>query len=149
MLQELIHNKINEIFAEYKEENGVIDGDIDQFDAEYLNRLEEELTDHIVRICTKLPKKIKYDKLSPSWYIYTDSEGVAHSETYGTIDMDIFFCKVSNKIAFDDITNETMQKIYFRGKEVNYVGWQPGMRFEYTDLKGNTIWIGTFKDWDH
>lgn len=89
------------------------------------------------------------NRLTPSWYIYTDAEGIAHSEVFGEIDMDQFFCKVSKRIAFDDLEDITVQKIYFRGQEVEYAGWKPGMRFEYQNLDGNTIWIGTFEHWDH
>lgn len=149
MLEQLIHDKVNEIFAEYQEANNIISGDIEPFDAEYLDQLEEQLAQHIERICAKQPKAISYDDLAPSWYIYTDAEGVAHSVTYGDIGMDHFFYKVSQRIAFDDLADETVQKIYYKGKEVYYAGWQPCMKFEYKDLNGKTIWVGYFEEWDH
>ena len=148
MLKELVHEKINEVFLEYQKANNIVSGDIDPFDAEYLDRLEEQLTQHIERVCAKQPRE-NYDKLAPSWYIYTDSEGIAHSETFGVIGMDMFFGKVSNRIAYDDITGDTVQKIYFQGKEVEYAGWQSGMTFEYKDLDGNTVWVEQFEEWDH
>lgn len=55
MLKELIHDKINEIFLEMQEANGITNGDIDPFDAVYLDKLEECLEQHIARI-------IKYQK---------------------------------------------------------------------------------------
>ena len=149
MLKELIHEKINEVFLEYQQKHGITSGDIDPWDAQRLERIEDSLADLIEYVCSYQKKEIKFDKLAPSWYIYTDAEGTAHSETFGSIDMDIFFCKVSKRIAFDDLSNETVQKIYFRGKEVQYAGWKPGMRFEYQDLDGNTIWVGDFPEWDH
>ena len=149
MLNELIHNKINEIFAEYQKANNIISGDINPFDAYQLALEEERLAEIIKRACATMPKATNFDRLAPSWYIYTDYEGIAHCETYGSIDMDQFFYKVSKRIAFDDLNMETVQKIYFRGKEVEYAGWQPGMRFEYTTLDGTTVWVGDFPEWDH
>ncbi len=89
------------------------------------------------------------DALAPSWYIYTDAEGIAHSETYGQITEDQFFTKVSRRICFDDIDDTSVQKIYYKGKEVYYAGWQPCMRFEYKDRNKNTVWVGEFPEWDH
>lgn len=148
-IRQSIQEAINQIFREQQQELGITSGDIDVADAIALDNLANELTELIKQVCAKQPKKLNLDKLAPSWYIYTDAEGIAHSETYGTIDMDKFFYAVSKRIAFDDLSGETVQKIYFRGKEVEYAGWQPGMKYEYTDLKGNTIWVGTFEEWDH
>ena len=148
MLNKLIHTKINEIFAEYQKANNIISGDISVVDALELDRLAEDLEALIIEICAKQPKQ-SFDKLAPSWYIYTDYEGIAHSETFGEIDMDKFFCKVSKRIAFDDVNCETVQKIYFRGKEVEYAGWQPCMKMEYKTLYGETVWVGYFPEWDH
>ena len=95
-------------------------------------------------------KEINYDNLTPSWYIYADFEGSAYSVTFdGEVDKDFFFTQVSRRICFDDIEDITVQKIYFRGREVEYAGWCPGMRYEYKDLDGNTVWIGYFPEWDH
>lgn len=90
-----------------------------------------------------------FDDLTPSWYIYTDDEGIAHNITYGPMEANEFFTDVSRRICFDDCSGETVHKIYYKGKEVNYVGWQPGMKYEYKDLDGNTVWVGVFEHWDH
>ena len=55
MLKELIHSKIDEIFLEMQNAEGITDGGIDPFDALYLDQLEEQLEQHIARI-------IKYQK---------------------------------------------------------------------------------------
>ena len=149
MLKELISTKINEIFAEYQEANNIISGDIHPLDALHLDRIEDELKELIAKVCAYQPKQPKFDNLAPSWYIYTDCDGIAQCVTYGSIDMDKFFYAVSKRIAFDDINCETVQKIYYKGKEVEYAGWQPCMKFEYTDLDGETIWVGYFEEWDH
>lgn len=92
-----------------------------------------------------------YSDLTPSWYIYTDCDGEAHVQTFSSAsdNKDVFFTDVSRKICFDDCTDETVQKIYYKGKEVRYAGWQRGMKFEYKDLDGNTVWVGYFEHWDH
>ena len=107
-------------------------------------KLEKQLAQHIERICAKQPKKT-----IPSFYIYTDSVGIAHSVTYERIDTDKFFCEISKRIAFDDLTNEEVTDIYWRGLKIEYAGWQPGMKFEYKDLSGKTVWVGQFEHWDH
>lgn len=149
MLKQLIHDKINEVFLEYQKANNITSGDIAPEDAVMLDNLEESIAETVKYICAKQPKAIDYDVLTPSWYIYTDAEGNANMQTFGKIDMDLFFYNVSKRIAFDDLADETVQKIYFRGKEVEYAGWQPCMKFEYKDLDGNTIWVGQFEEWDH
>ena len=149
MLKELVHDKINEIFLEYQKANHITDGGIEPFDAEYLDRLEEELANHIERVCAKQPKEINYDVFAPSWYIYTDEDGEFHDVVYGYDHINEFFTDVSYRIAFDDCSGETVHKIYFKGKEIQYVGWQSGMKFEYEDLDGNTVWVGVFEHWDH
>lgn len=149
MLKHLINKKIDEIFTAYQKANNITNGDIDPWEAERLEQIKEALEASIERICAKQLKKIIFDDFAPSWYIYTDSEGTAHSETYGKIDIDKFFTAVSKRICFDDLSDETVQKIYYKGKEVYYVGWQPKMVYEYKDLDGNTIWLGNFPEWDH
>lgn len=150
MLQELIHTKINEIFAEYQKANNIISGKLLPEDARYLEQLEFKLEAFVEGTCKLMRKGINYDDFAPSWYVYTDCDGDAHSDTFnGDIREDYFFHRVSYAICFSDCEEITVHKIYFRGKEVIYAGWQPGMRFEYKDLDGNTIWVGDFPHWDH
>lgn len=149
MLKELIHDKINEIFAEYQEANNITDGDISPEDAVILDGFEEALADHIKRICGKQPKAINYDDFTPSWYIYTDWEGNVYVKHFGTVNADLFFTNVSKKICFDDLDDTNVDKIFYKGKEVFYAGWQPCMKYEYTDAEGNTVWVGYFEEWDH
>lgn len=148
-IRELISDKVCEVFYEYHKSHNISSGDIEPFDAEYLDRLEEQLADHIQRICDKQVKAINFHDFVPSWYIYTDCDGEVHTEAFGQITEDQFFTKVSRKICFDDLDDSTVHKIYFKGKEVFYAGWQRGMKFEYTDLYGNTVWVGYFEHWDH
>ena len=145
MLKQLIHEKINEVFLEYQEANHIINGDIDPLDAVQLEQIEEVLAVLIRRVCSYQPK----EEIPASFYIYRDGEGIAHSVTYKSIDTDKFFYEISQRYAFDDLSNEEIIAIFWRGKEIEYAGWQPCMRFEYKDLNGNTVWVGEFEEWDH
>ena len=149
MIKQLVHDKIDEIFLEVQKANGITDGGIDPYDGLRLEELAEELAELISKVIAYQPKRVPIWDLAPSWYIYTDAEGTFHNKTYGQIDMDKFFAEISKRIAFDDCSGETVHKIYYKGKEIKYVGWQPNMRFEYKDLDGNTVWVGVFEHWDH
>lgn len=94
--------------------------------------------------------QLNFDNFTPSWYIYTDEDGIPHSRVFDCdVESNQFFTDISYRIAFGDCSGETVHKIYFKGKEVNYVGWQPCMKYEYEDLDGNTVWVGVFECWDH
>ncbi len=142
MLKELVHNKINEAFAEYQEAKNIIDGDISPIDAVRLEGIEIMLCELIERVCL-------YQKKEPqSFYIYTDNEGIVHTKVYDKIDMDRFFCEISKRIAFSDCSGEEVTEIYWKGKKIEYLGWQPCMLFEYKNSK-EVIWSGMFENWDH
>lgn len=143
MLRELIHDKINEVFVEYQTANNITSGDISVADTLALDTLEQYLAELIERVCAKQPKKI------PSSYLYRDDEGIIMSVFYPHIDTDKFFCEISKRIAFSDCSGEEVFNIIWQGKEVEYVGWQPNMRFEYKDFDGKTVWVGEFPEWDH
>jgi hypothetical protein len=149
MIKQLVRDKIDEIFLELQEANGIIDGGISPLDAVELEQIEETLAELIEKITDYQPKEINCDNFAPSWYVYTDENGECHDVVYGYDDINAFFADVSHRIAFDDCTDETVHKIYYKGKEIQYVGWQSGMKFEYKDLDGDTVWVGVFEHWDH
>ena len=111
--------------------------------------LKDLTYESIKKMCEHKPQRINFEEFTPSWYIYTDCDNNVYVKNLGDADADLFFTNVSKKIAFDDCTNETVHKIFYKGKEVEYAGWQPCMRFEYKDLDGNTVWVGQFEHWDH
>lgn len=98
----------------------------------------------------KVINEINYDNYYPSWFIYTDLDGEAHCVVHNdSHDPWGFFVKVAKCIAFSDCTDKTVEKIFFRGKEVHYVGWLRGMTFKFKDLDGNVVWCESFPHWDH
>ena len=52
--------------------------------------------------------------------------------------------KVCQTICFSDCSEECVDKIVYRGKELEYVGWQPDMVFTK-----EVAWEGCFSDWSH
>ena len=58
---------------------------------------------------------------------------------------------VSKRICFSDCDDTyDVIKIIYRGRDVHYTGWQPGMVMEYkfTDT-GDEAWSGCFPEYDH
>ena len=53
--------------------------------------------------------------------------------------------------AFDDIDDTyTIEKIVCDGHELHYLGWQPGMLFEFKDLvTGEIVYSVCHENWDH
>ena len=58
---------------------------------------------------------------------------------------------VSSLICFSDC-DDTFEvvKIIFNGREVEYVGWMPQMRYRYRYVNtGDIAWEASFPQWDH
>ena len=53
--------------------------------------------------------------------------------------------------AFDDLDDTyTIEKIVCGGHELHYLGWQPGMLFEFKDLvTGDIVYSVHHDNWDH
>ena len=61
------------------------------------------------------------------------------------------FCAISKIYCFDDYDDTyEIVDIFVNGHRVEYVGWQPGMHFEYRFVdSGELAWEGWFEHWDH
>lgn len=58
--------------------------------------------------------------------------------------------RASNMICFDDCTDIRVDKIVVLGREVEYVGWQPGMLYEFRDVEsGEIVFSRYYEQWDH
>lgn len=66
-----------------------------------------------------------------------------------TDSIDRFFTDISKTICFDDCTNESVIEIIWRGKEVYYAGWHPGMLYTFYNSNRQVVWEGSFPEWDH
>ena len=53
--------------------------------------------------------------------------------------------------AFDDLDDTYyIDSIWCDGKELEYVGWQPGMLFEFREVDtGKIVYSAEFPEWDH
>lgn len=66
-------------------------------------------------------------------------------------DADVMMRDVSHIICFSDCDDTfEVTKIVYMGREVEYIGWRPGMvmSYEYT-VTGDKAWSGCFPQWDH
>ena len=52
-LTNLIHDKVDEIFAKYQDANDITNGDIEPMDALKLDQIEKMLKEHIEYVCEK------------------------------------------------------------------------------------------------
>lgn len=53
-------------------------------------------------------------------------------------------------ICFSDCSDEIVEAIVIQGYKIDYVGWQPGMLFEFRDREnGEIIWSERFPQWEH
>ena len=99
-------------------------------------------------------ERVRYNVISDSEVGVTSNYGteyngaivIPYSVTYNSKNYSVTSIK---SIAFSDCTEKQVEKIYFKGKEVVYAGWQHGMTFEFKDLDGNTVWCESFPHWDH
>jgi hypothetical protein len=65
---------------------------------------------------------------------------------------DYALCHYAAKFyAFDDLDNTfSIVKLVFKGKELEYAGWQPGMLFEFFEVEsGKIVYSNEFPEWDH
>lgn len=99
------------------------------------------------------------DKCLPNGYAYYSNcyilrnreDGEIMVKSYDKEQSEVMMRDVSKHICFfdcDDIYE--VIKIVYKGREVEYTGWQPGMvmSYEYTET-GDEAWSGCFPQWDH
>lgn len=51
--------------------------------------------------------------------------------------------------AFSDCSYVHTIRVHHAGRTYRYIGWQPGMKYEYVNQTGVTVWRGWFPEWDH
>lgn len=63
---------------------------------------------------------------------------------------DWLLATVAKHIAFSDCGGYDVIEVVVDGRRVEYVGWQPGMLYEFADCEtGEIIWSVHFPEWDH
>ena len=85
-------------------------------------------------------------------YILRNKEdGEIIVKSYNKERSEVMMHDVSKQICFSDCDDTYgVIKIMYRGREVEYTGWQPGMimSYKYTET-GDAAWSGCFPQWEH
>lgn len=86
---------------------------------------------------------------SDTFYVIKDANSSSFIVPNECTGIDGWFTKLAKTIAFDDLTYEEVVFISYKGKEIYYAGWQPGILIAFEDDAGKTIWSNAFPEWDH
>ena len=140
-VKDFVSEKIDEIFLEYQKERLVSSGDIYPLDALCLSEIKNKLACLIEKVCSYQPKV--------NHYVWRDKDGEEHVVDCAEYGEDMFFSEISKRICYDDCTGEYVVVIFWNGETIHYAGWQPGMKYEYRNMSGETVWVGYFEEWDH
>ena len=85
-------------------------------------------------------------------YILLDREdGEVIVKAYDANESDKMMRDISKHICFSDCDDTFwIVKVIFNGREVEYVGWMPQMRYRYRYVNtGDLAWEESFPQWDH
>jgi len=74
-------------------------------------------------------------------------EGVTEDRTSEIVRDEVLYA-AAKAICFDDCSDDVVKAIYVNGIEYEYVGWQPGMLYEFCS-NGKVVWSRRFPEWDH
>lgn len=75
-------------------------------------------------------------------------EGVFENRTYEDVLNEVLYT-AAKMICFSDCGEDEVREIYIDGAKVEYLGWQPGMLFEFCGANGRIVWSRRFPEWDH
>lgn len=70
---------------------------------------------------------------------------------YDGSERDKMMVDISKRIYFEDWDDAfAIVDIYYRGRQIEYTGWQPEMLFQYEYVDtGDLAWEGRFPQWHH
>lgn len=87
-------------------------------------------------------------KITPYYVCYTQ-DGEKYIDYYE--DKDQMLYTLARSYAFSDCCSDfNIDSIFIANHKIVYVGWQPGMLFEFRDVVTNKIiFSGRFPEWDH
>lgn len=126
---------------------------VDTHDCEVYFEVEdfEELKSTIIKYYRILKwelSDILDDSMTATFFVVEYEDGIyVRGLDEGSFEQ--WFTVLAHTLAFDDCSNERVLYIMYRGKELHYTGWKPGMTYEFADKKGNIIWSARFPEWDH
>lgn len=139
-------NKINDAVC------GIFDGIADECDEDsemFQSIVEVEQDLHILMASLaegEIDESINYfDHEIPNDF----GDPNCQTHKYSRFGAEVMMRKVCQIIAFSDCTDERVTKIVYRGREIEYIGWQPGMKYEFADSNGIIRYSASFPEWDH
>ena len=65
------------------------------------------------------------------------------------VDVNSMLVYASSLICFSDCSDEEILSIRSGDHNIEYVGWQPNMLYEFVDEAGNIIFSRSFPNWEH
>lgn len=138
--------KLMKIIDRVDDAGDLLDEEVQAYDKaieEYLDGREEELL--------ALTKKEPYESYSNCVILRDTEDGEITVKAYSDDQAGKMMYDVSRAICFSDC-DDTYEiiKIVYRGREVEYNGWMPGMVMSYSFKEtGDEAWSGCFPQWDH
>ena len=82
-------------------------------------------------------------------YDFDDESEDVVTRNFTKADCEKMMRQVCKTICFSDCTDERVTKIVYRGREIEYNGWQPGMNMEFVDANRVVRYSGCFPEYDH
>ena len=129
-----------------------IESEVDSL-ADYLYPDKDKYVNNSFKWIEQLLKTLKETFLDKNTYIkLVDREtGEVIMKHFEKGDVGAVCYYASRFYAFDDLDDtHRIEKIVCDGHELHYLGWQPGMLFEFKDLTtGEIVYSAEFPQWDH
>jgi hypothetical protein len=119
---------------------------------DYLFPDNDKYTNHLVEDIEMLIRELKNTYLDKNTYIkLTDREtGEVVMKYFEKGDVGALCYKASQYYAWSDCDDTyRIDEIRCDGKKILYVGWQPGMLFEFENEDGDIVYSAEFPEWDH
>ena len=121
--------------------------------ADYLFPDSDKYVNHLVGDIEMLINALKDTYHDKNTYIkFVDQEtGAVLMKYFDKGDVGALCYKAAQFYAWDDCDDTyRIEEIMCDGHELCYVGWQPGMLFEFKDLvTGKIVYSAEFMQWDH
>ena len=120
--------------------------------ADYLFPDNDKYINHLMSDIETLINALKDTYLDKNTYIkLVDREtGEVVMKYFGKGDVGALCYKASQFYAWDDCDDTyRIDEIMCDGHELGYLGWQPGMLFEFVSENGGIVYSAEFPQWDH
>ena len=132
----------------YLEDNGCL---LEEDKVEYRNIMEEYASNKIAENVLDDVLPDGYTCYSNCYILRDRDDGEVIVKTYNDDKANTMMRDVSKFICFSDCDDTyEVVKIVYKGREVEYAGWKPGMVMEFNDKEtGILAWGCCRPDWEH